>query len=201
MKNVAKKVCPDSRLGGWLSILDGGYIIYIIIRYLKPKIVVETGVGPGGTSSVILKALSDNHKGILYSIDLPGFDSIFYPTIGKNYNIHIPDGFDVGWLIPPWLKTRHILILGDSKLKLPELLEQLRDNNKKVDIFLHDSLHTDEHISFEFSTIFPHLNKDAILLCDDVNEHWSTEFIRICKKNNLPFIIFRNRLGISIWKQ
>ena len=101
-------------------------IVYAIIRYVRPKTVVETGIGPGGSTRFILKALHDNSYGILYSIDLPDFDKECYPKIGKHFDIHTLDG-KIGWLVPQELKYRWKLIIGDAKLELPKLLEKIRN--------------------------------------------------------------------------
>jgi cephalosporin hydroxylase len=145
---MAKRVSKNPKFGGWID-LPSGIILYTVTRKFKPEIVIETGVGPGASSAFILKALEDNKKGKLYSIDLPGNDAVVYPKLGKDFNIHIPEGFEVGWLIPNWLKHRHELIIGDSTVELPKLLLKLG----KVDVFLHDSLHTDEHVLFELNTV------------------------------------------------
>ena len=42
-------------------------IFYILMRKIKPKIVVETGVSFGVTSSFILQAMEDNGFGILFN--------------------------------------------------------------------------------------------------------------------------------------
>jgi len=190
--NKVKNSYQDPRLGGWML----GYpaiLLYILVRMIKPKIVIETGVGPGGSTALILLALWKNADGHLYSIDLPGNDALVYPKIGRCYNIHVPPGYSVGWLVPPWLKERWSLKLGDSKELLPELISRL----DSVDMFLHDSLHTDEHVLFELSTVFPHLAKNGLLLADDVNEYWSMAFVKFCEEKGLPFIVLMNRLGIA----
>lgn len=196
MKRAAASVCHDEKLGGWIYFIYGA-VIYVIIRHKRPEIVVETGVGPGGTSAFILKALKDNNKGMLYSIDLPGNDAVVYPKLGKFFNIHIPPGYSVGWLVPPYLKGRWNIIIGDSRKALPELMQRLG----RVDIFMHDSLHTDEHILMEFDTIFPYTTKETVLLCDDVNEDWSLAFNLFCKTNRIPSIVFNNHLGVGILKR
>lgn len=189
---TAHGICPDPKFGGWMDFIHG-FLIYSIVRHAKPTVVVETGVGPGGTSSFILKGLEDNGHGVLYSIDLPGNDAIVYPHLGKLFNIHVPEGYEVGWLVPPYLKHRWKLIIGDSQEKLPELLHSI----KNVDIFLHDSLHTDEHVLMEFETVLPYVSNNSVLLCDDVNEYWSLAFIRFCESKKIPYIRFNNRLGIA----
>lgn len=130
MIKTAQHICPDPKLGGWIDFITCN-LIYVTIRHSKPKIVIETGVGPGSSSAFILKALEDNKNGTLYSIDLPGNDAIVYPKLGKNFNIHVPEGWQVGWLIPPWLKHRHRLIIGGSREELPKLLNKIN----KIDIF------------------------------------------------------------------
>jgi len=159
------------------------YLIYFVVRHIQPKIVIETGVGPGSSSAFILKALEDNKNGVLYSIDLPGNDAIAYPKIGKNFNIHTPKGWSIGWFIPPWLKHRHKLIIGDSRKELPKVLNKI---NKK-----------DEHILMEFNTIFPYMGKRGILLCDDVKDSWSLAFIKFCETKKITYKVFDHRLGIA----
>jgi hypothetical protein len=190
---AARQECFSSKFGGWVDSLNC-YLIYFVVRHIQPKIVIETGVGPGSSSAFILKALEDNKNGVLYSIDLPGNDAIAYPKIGKNFNIHTPKGWSIGWFIPPWLKHRHKLIIGDSRKELPKVLNKI---NKKVDIFMHDSLHTDEHILMEFNTIFPYMGKRGILLCDDVKDSWSLAFIKFCETKKITYKVFDHRLGIA----
>ncbi|MBS7618991.1 hypothetical protein KEJ25_10485, partial [Candidatus Bathyarchaeota archaeon] len=43
--------------------------LYLIVRVLRPKYVVETGVSAGRSSAFILCGLCDNGEGELYSID------------------------------------------------------------------------------------------------------------------------------------
>ena len=192
MKRAAAAADGPLEVGGWIDLIQG-FAIYAVIRHRKPAVIVETGVGPGSTSAFILKALNDNRSGKLYSIDLPGNDAIEYPKLGKSFQVHVPDGFRTGWLVSPELKKRWNLIIGDSKKELPALLAKLGN----IDIFLHDSLHTDEHILFEFNTAWPYLDGKSILLCDDVNTNWSLAFIDFCKNKALPYIVFNGRLGIA----
>jgi hypothetical protein len=170
--------------------------IYSLIRYTQPEILVETGVGAGGTSLFILKALQANDKGNLYSIDLPGFDREFYPSIGKAYHIHVPNGYEPGWLVIPELKTRWNLILGDAKIELPNLLAKI----KKLDFFLHDSLHTYEHMMFEYCLAYMYASSGAYLLSDDVIPYWSLAFIDFCAGVGLPFSLVKAKpsvLGVT----
>jgi hypothetical protein len=188
----AESECRDPALGGWMS-EKCAVVIYALVRHYKPVVMVETGVGPGGTSRFILAALHRNKSGTLYSIDLPGNDKIEYPKRGKMFNTHVPIGYEVGWLVPAVYRRRWELIIGDSKIELPLLTKRVA----KIDTFLHDSLHTDEHVRFEFDTVLPNLSRGALLLADDVNPYWSLAFIDWCSENGLRHTVLGKRLGVA----
>jgi len=139
--------------GAMVSPLEGS-IIYTIIRCLKPKIVIETGVANGASSTFILSALEKNNLGKLYSIDLPSKDLLLKE--------------EIGWLVPQSLRHRWGLIIGNSRIVLPKLLAELGH----VDIFLHDSLHTLEHILFELKESYDYIPKGGFLIVDDINVDW-----------------------------
>jgi len=169
---VQSKV-PRSRYGGY----PNPEVFYIIIRALKPEIVIETGVSFGVTSSFILQAMEDNNLGKLYSIDLP------FEFARKD---------EVGMIVPKRLKHRWELILGDSKLELPKLLREVND----IDVFFHDSLHTYEHMMFEFKTAWPRIKKNGILIADDIHQNNSfVDFVRLV--NGKPILLSAN-LGIIV---
>ncbi len=125
-------------------------VLYVLTRLLKPEYIVETGVSAGVSSAYILCAMEDNQKGKLYSIDLPP-DTLL-------------PGKTSGWIVPQYLRNRWSLHIGDSK----ELLEPLLDNVGGIDCFIHDSLHTYEHMTWEFRTVWKHLRSGGLLLSHDV---------------------------------
>ena len=126
---------------------------YTLCRMIKPEIVIETGVAYGVTTAFILKALSQNNRGILHSIDLP--------PLGKD-----ADAF-VGILVPDDLKSRWNLHRGVSRRILPKLLPQLG----KVDLFVHDSLHTYWNIKRELRLVSPYLSRISVVLADDIEDN------------------------------
>jgi len=109
--------------------------LYLLIRLTQPDTIIETGVSSGASSAYILRSLHDNNRGRLYSIDLP-------PA-------NLPEGKESGWIVPQYLRNRWSLHIGDSK----ELLESLLDSVGEIDCFIHDSLHTHEHMLWEFRTV------------------------------------------------
>lgn len=127
---------------------------YAILRAVRPEIVVETGVANGISSSYFLRALRENGTGHLHSIDHGGTE-------------YLPEGRSTGWIVPGDLRDRWTLHLGDARVELPPLLEQLGE----IDVFVHDSLHTYEHMTFEFRAAFPALRPGGVLLSDDASRH------------------------------
>lgn len=143
--------------------------LYVIVRALKPRIIVETGVASGISSAHILRALAANGAGTLYSIDLPNVQE------GSG----LPHGRTSGWMVPDLLRMRWKLELGDSRKLFPNLLSTLDD----VDMFLHDSDHSYEGMLFEFEEVLPKLAPRGLLLSDDTHLHKAWD--DFCAKHNL----------------
>jgi predicted O-methyltransferase YrrM len=152
---------------GAIGYTEGAYL-YGVLRKLRPRVAVETGVANGFSTAFSLLALQANGEGHLHSIDLPreaGRDYVpgtFYEGEGR---AGIPPGSEPGWLIPAELKERWTLILGRSQVELHPLLERLGP----IDSFMHDSEHSFDCMWFEFETAWPQLRPGGVLLSDDVN--------------------------------
>lgn len=166
---------------GWTT------LIYVLIRYLKPKVILETGVFDGISSSFVLNALKKNGFGKLISVDLPARVVIPGSTDFMPFTT-IPKDQQPGWLIPSDLRKRWTLHIIKEGHELKKIIQSL-DN---IDIFLHDSLHTKEHMEWEMQTVWPHLKKDGILLVDDI--FCNNAFEIFCKKMNKNNI-FKYGLG------
>jgi predicted O-methyltransferase YrrM len=158
--NVNSSVWND--LANKLSLYPSGYglqmtreaaALYLLIRLIKPDRIIETGVSAGVSSTYLLRALHDNNKGELYSIDLP-------PD-------NLPPGKECGWAVPESLRGRWHLHIGDAK----EILEPLLDSVSKIDCFIHDSLHTYDHMMWEFRTAWKYLNPSGLFLAHDVGRN------------------------------
>lgn len=138
---------PDTLHSNWRELL------YTLIRITEPEVVVETGIFDGLSSAYILHALERNGSGTLYSIDL-------------NDKERLPDDIpavQAGWVVPSKYETRWERSFGDAKELLPELT-----GNVAVDCFLHDSLHTAEHMQFEFETAVESMGDGGLIIADNV---------------------------------
>jgi hypothetical protein len=135
-------------------------MIGTIVGLMRPAVMVETGVALGFTTATVLHAMVEAGKGRLYSVDLPALQ-------------HNPDE-PVGRAVPPTLRGRWQLELGDSRTKLEPLCARVAP----VDIFLHDALHTYSSQLREYRTAWPFIRSGGLLLSDDVNNPAFVEFAR-----------------------
>jgi predicted O-methyltransferase YrrM len=125
-------------------------LCYAICRMKKPAVILETGVAHGVSSAFLLQAMAVNGMGELWSVDLPPL-------------AEMADS-QAGILVPEDLRTRWHLVRGTSRRVLPGLVAQL----PRLDMFLHDSLHTYRNMKLEFATVWPKLAHGGVLISDDV---------------------------------
>jgi hypothetical protein len=135
---------------------DAGLVraIWCLVRHLKPKKVIETGVAHGVTSRFILEALVRNGSGHLWSIDLPPVESDWRMQVGIAVSGRYPDQWTY--------------IEGSSRRRLPGLLSQLG----KIDFFIHDSLHSERNVRFEMDRAWAALKPGGAIVVDDVDANW-----------------------------
>jgi len=144
--------------------------LYALCRLLRPRVVVETGVGLGTSSFFMLQALEDNGVGTLYSIDKPYAEYHSDAGILINESAYCAHGDQPGMLVPPELRDRWRLVLGNSHALLPRLCERLGG----LDLFFHDSEHTYRNMVQEYTVVWPHLRACGVLASHDVE--WNTAF-------------------------
>ncbi|CAA9442606.1 MAG: hypothetical protein AVDCRST_MAG02-205 [uncultured Rubrobacteraceae bacterium] len=126
---------------------------YLVCRLLEPEVVLETGVAYGVSSAFLLRALQENGRGTLHSVDLPPLRREYE----RYWGVAVPEGLRDGWC----------LHRGSSARILPDLLRK----TGPLDLFVHDSLHTRRNMRREFETVWPHLRPGGVLLADDVERN------------------------------
>jgi len=148
-----------------------GPLLYHLVRLSRPDAIVETGVASGVSSCFILQALKDNRSGTLASIDLPNMDpGALTPPWGGS-----------GWMVPEPLRARWTLELGDSRALLPTVLSRLGS----VGLFFHDSLHTYDHMLWEYETAWPYLKPAGLLVSDDISRN--DAFSEFCRSRRMTY--------------
>ena len=142
----------SSFVGDWDHDADQGLarIVWCAVRDLRPQRVVETGVARGITSRIILEALDRNGDGHLWSIDLPFLRTSWYDQTAA--------------AVPHSLHSRWTYVRGSSRRRLPQLLADLG----QIDLFVHDSAHTETNMRFEFTTAWSALRPGGVLVSHDV---------------------------------
>jgi predicted O-methyltransferase YrrM len=178
-----------------------GAFLYGLVRSLRPMTIVETGTASGFSTAYLLAALHRNESGRLISIDLPftlddtgGLESFVAGTsIDLDDSSPVPRGEESGWAIPEELRGRWDLRLGDARELLPALLDEVGE----IQIFFHDSLHTREHMLFEFETAWPHLATNGVLVADDVFQRKHDALPAFARSVGRPFSTFGN-LGLVV---
>jgi predicted O-methyltransferase YrrM len=120
--------------------------------HLRPEKVVETGVARGITSRFILEALADTGDGRLWSIDLAPAGR---PELEESIGIAVSEP-----LRPRWSYVR-----GSSRRRLPGLLARLGE----IDLFIHDSRHSERNLVFELEHARAAVRRGGVLIADDVD--------------------------------
>jgi hypothetical protein len=163
----AKGINPGPASFQWWNDGDAGFVraVWCMVRHLKPKKVVETGVAHGVTSRFILEALERNgNGGRLWSIDLPPVETEWRARTGA--------------AVPAELEGQWTYIPGSSRRKLPKLLAGLGE----IDLFIHDSLHSERNVMFELQRAWAAMPKGAVVV-DDVDANWGFRSFTEAVKN------------------
>ena len=140
---------------------------YALVRILKPKTIIETGVSHGVGSCVLASALLRNKE--------EGFNGRYYgtdisPTAGR--------------LISEPYKSVSKIIYGDS-------IKTLEKINFEIDFFINDSDHSTDYEFKEYTTIKNKLSKNAYILGD--NSHDTDCLYNFSNITNRNFIFYSEK--------
>lgn len=122
-------------------------MLYVIVRWRRPKIVLETGIARGFSSYALLAAVKANGFGIVHSCDVdPAAGEFVNASLKSHWTKHVIDGRDA--------KKSFVSVVGDIEA---------------VDFFFHDSNHREQWMEYEFNTVLPKMSLGAVLGSDDVD--------------------------------
>jgi Methyltransferase domain len=186
---------PSARYNTGRLGYEEGIRLYALVRTLRPRVCVETGVCNGFSTAFLLLALARNGAGELHSIDLPEVVGADYEPgafwAGKR-GAAIPPGKEPGWMIPAHLRGSWNLTIGRSQDQLPLLLDRLGP----LDLFVHDSEHSYECMSFEFRAAWPVLAEGGALVADDWN--WNEAFTEFARDAERTPITLGKKLALLL---
>jgi predicted O-methyltransferase YrrM len=171
-----------------------GAALYAVMRALRAGSVVETGTASGVSSTYVLAALERNGGGRLVSIDLPfedAGDGGMRPFVaGTAIDIYdsspVPPGKEAGWIVPDGLRERWDLRLGDARDLLPRALTELGT----IDVFFHDSLHSEEHMLFELNEAWPSVRPGGVVVADDIFQRSHDAVLQFARSVGRPWVAF-----------
>jgi predicted O-methyltransferase YrrM len=137
---------------------------YALVRLLKPRCVVETGVDKGLGTCVIAAALRRNaaegSPGKVIAIDInPAAGSLVGPALREFVDFRFQDS-----------------------------LAALKALDQRVDIFIHDSDHTEEHERLEYEAVAPRLGPTSLVVSD--NAAHTGELLAFARKTGWQFLYF-----------
>jgi predicted O-methyltransferase YrrM len=167
----------------------GGFreVLYLLVRLLRPTRVIETGAWDGQGTAVMLQALADNAHGRLISIDLPAAEPIAHSTTDLGSG-RLPGGCQPAWTVPDGLRERLDLRLGDARALLPAAVRG------GVDMFFHDSLHTESHMRAEFEIVWPELRAGGLLCSHDIFDN--PAFLAFARRHDRHAVYAGDLLGV-----
>lgn len=126
-------------------------LLYFIVRWLRPQVVLETGVAAGWSSYAVLDALERNQAGELRSSDFPYF------------RLKNPEHY-IGILVPEALKHRWKLETHGDRRNLPVLL----DGVSQLDLVHYDSDKSRPGREWFAGQITPLLRRGSAIIWDDI---------------------------------
>lgn len=137
--------------------LGGGVdyrLLYFMTRYLKPRTVVETGVGAGFSTQAILTALAANRSGRLLSSDFPYF------------RFENPAQY-AGILVEEELKKPWTLYLQGDRKNLPRICRSV----DAIDLFHYDSDKSYGGRALAMDLVRHRLADNAVVIMDDIENN------------------------------
>lgn len=155
-RHYADARCSFGRRLGW----------YAIVRIMKPRVVVETGVDKGLGSVALCAALLRNRQ--------DGFPGSYFGT-----DINPAAGF----LLDGAYREVGRILYGDS-------IESLRTLDS-IDLFISDSDHSADYEGREYEVVAPKLTPGAVVLGD--NAHITSELSRFSAQHGRRFLFFKEQ--------
>lgn len=128
--------------------------VWCTVLHTQPEVVIETGVGHGVTTRIVLEALERSGRGQLWSIDLP------YPL---DHRLRA----QTGAAVPDECRARWSYLEGSSRQRLPPLVKEVGH----VETFIHDSLHTARNTVFELDQAASVMSPGGVMIVDDIRMH------------------------------
>ena len=128
-------------------------LLYFLTRFLKPKVTVETGVAKGFSTQAVLKALSENGTGHLYSSEFPN------PRESEEERA-------TAIMVEDDLKDRWTLYVKGDAENLPLILRAV----ERIDLLHYDSDKRYTGRAFAMDLVRDAMGDGSVLVMDDIDD-------------------------------
>jgi predicted O-methyltransferase YrrM len=181
---------------GWVN-LEDALFLYWLVRRLKPRTILQTGVCNGlSTAFMTLGLVKNGPEGTLRAIDSPPVFDARDPSwtiADRVYGFVIPEGKTSGWLVPEAYHERLEIWNGNAKDLLPKMVDEV----DSIDLFYHDSDHSYNHMIFEFHEAKRKLSKGGLVVADDVA--WNASLWDFADECGVPSYNFKGSVGVAFF--
>ncbi|NKB45128.1 MAG: class I SAM-dependent methyltransferase [Alphaproteobacteria bacterium] len=140
---------------------------YAVVRAIKPKFIIETGLDKGLGAVLLCAALKRNAEE-----GKPG------RYLGTDINP------DAGYLLAPPYDEFGSIAVGDS-------LESLSTVTDEIDVFVNDSDHSEDYEAAEYACIAPRLSDDAVVIGD--NAHTTSKLVGFAEESGRKFLYWQEK--------
>ena len=122
---------------------ESGRFLYLLVRTIRPELMVETGVANGASTFLVLRAMEENGVGRLISTDITEH---------------------VGSLLTD---DERASTRWDLRVIPADGFGAVAASAGAVDVFLHDSDHSYANVRGEVTAIWPHVRPGGFVMSDD----------------------------------
>lgn len=159
----------------WAVEAGSSFLLYALVRGLRPSVTVEMGVGNGQSSYYILRALQANGAGKLWSFDvLPQAGGLVSEEERGAWQFRLVDGRNTARSL-----VKHLAGLP------------------RADLCLHDADHGYLAQYFEFGRLWAQLREDGVLVSDDADASYA--LIDFCRMiGHAPELLVDGRKAMSL---
>ena len=140
---------------------------YAVVRAIKPKFVVETGLDKGLGAVLLCAALKRNSED-----GKPG------RYLGTDINPA------AGYLLAPPYDEFGEIAFGDS-------LESLAKITDDIDVFVNDSDHSEDYEAAEYACVAPRLSEGAVVIGD--NAHTTSKLVDFAEESGRQFLYWQEK--------
>jgi predicted O-methyltransferase YrrM len=157
-------------------------LLYLLVRGLRPALMLETGTFKGYSTSEIARALQLNGSGHVITVDLAE---------------------QTGTAVPPELLPYITFHRGQPSQRFAQALER---SGERLDLFFHDSLHTFMNTLGELVWFADRYAPGSVIVCHDAKMDYMDDFgvgkavRRFAKELGLPYRVLDTTCGLAVLK-